>query len=138
MEHCPLCTPQSECVLLQTENFRIIAVENEKHQPALCRVIWQNHVAEMSDLSLSERTEFMEAVFAVELAMRQVLKPSKMNLASLGNMVPHLHWHIIARFENDECFPAPVWAAPIRTADYQLPENWMTQVQTILENHYAR
>ena len=51
-------------------------------------------------------------VYQVEAAMRQVFRPAKINLASLGNVVPHLHWHVIARFENDANFPAPIWAAP--------------------------
>ena len=53
----------------------------------------------------------MEVVATVERALRQHLQPTKINLAALGNMVPHLHWHVIARFEWDSHFPAPVWAA---------------------------
>ena len=49
--------------------------------------------------------------------MRSVLRPTKVNLAALGNMVPHLHWHVIARFDWDARWPAPVWAAPQRAAD---------------------
>jgi diadenosine tetraphosphate (Ap4A) HIT family hydrolase len=53
-------------------------------------------------------------VGAVERVLREALAPTKINLASLGNVVPHLHWHVIARFEWDSRFPAPVWAAPVR------------------------
>ena len=61
----------------------------------------------------------MEMVYQVEAAMRQVFRPAKINLASLGNVVPHLHWHVIARFENDADFcPAPIWAAPVREQRY--------------------
>ena len=45
------------------------------------------------------------------------LRPAKLNLAALGNMVPHLHWHLIARFDWDSRFPAPVWAPAQREAD---------------------
>jgi diadenosine tetraphosphate (Ap4A) HIT family hydrolase len=56
----------------------------------------------------------MDVVAQVEQALRQYLQPTKVNIAALGNMVPHLHWHVIARFGWDSHFPAPVWASPIR------------------------
>ena len=71
-------------------------------------------MAEWSDLSLAEQAALMGAVGAVERVLRDALAPTKINLASLGNVVPHLHWHVIARFDWDSHFPAPVWAAPAR------------------------
>jgi diadenosine tetraphosphate (Ap4A) HIT family hydrolase len=50
----------------------------------------------------------------VEQALREQLQPTKVNVASLGNMVPHVHWHVIARFDWDSHFPSPVWAAAQR------------------------
>ena len=50
----------------------------------------------------------------VEQALISELQPAKINLAALGNVVPHLHWHVIARFEADSRFPHPIWAAPQR------------------------
>ena len=58
----------------------------------------------------------MDAVVLVEQCLRAHLQPAKVNLAALGNAVPHLHWHIIARFDWDSHFPAPVWAAAQRQA----------------------
>ena len=46
----------------------------------------------------------------LDQALRQHLSPTKVNIAALGNMVPHLHWHLVARFEGDSQFPAPIWA----------------------------
>ena len=129
---CPICTSDNEDILLQTPNLRVIAVHNEASAPAFCRVIWNNHIAEMTDLSAAERAEIMEMVYKVETAMRQVFRPAKINLASLGNVVPHLHWHVIARFENDANFPAPIWAAPVRGHGMTLPDNWTEQVKALL------
>ena len=129
---CPICAAQNEEILLQTPNLRVIAVHNEANAPAFCRVIWQHHVAEMTDLQPAERAELMDVVYKVEAAMRQVLQPEKINLASLGNVVPHLHGHVIARFKDDACFPAPIWAAATRQAVFRLPENWSNQVKHIL------
>jgi diadenosine tetraphosphate (Ap4A) HIT family hydrolase len=82
--------------------------------PGYCRVIWQAHVPEMSDLATSERRHLMNVVFACELALRETLRPDKINLASLGNVVPHLHWHVIPRWRGDSRFPEPVWGPPQR------------------------
>ena len=56
----------------------------------------------------------MDAVFATEAALRDLIRPDKINLASLGNTTPHLHWHVIPRFRDDRHFPRPVWAEPSR------------------------
>lgn len=131
--NCPICRAENEDVLLQTDDLRVIVVHNETAVPAFCRVIWREHVAEMTDLPPDARNRLMDMVYRVEAAMRQVLNPAKINLASLGNMVPHLHWHVIARFEDDAHFPAPVWAAAKREDTLRLPENWAEQVKALLE-----
>ncbi len=70
----------------------------------------------MTDLDGAERDGLMAVVYAVEAAIRETLRPDKMNLASLGNMTPHVHWHIVPRFGGDRHFPGPVWAVPRREA----------------------
>lgn len=77
--------------------------------PAFYRVIWTAHVGEWTDLDEAQRRECLDVVAAVEGALRRTLAPTKINLASLGNVVPHLHWHVIARFAWDSHFPQPVW-----------------------------
>jgi diadenosine tetraphosphate (Ap4A) HIT family hydrolase len=81
-----------------------------------CRVIWNAHVREVTDLGAAEREHLMRAVFALETALRSLLRPDKMNLASLGNMTPHVHWHVIPRFADDSHFPQPVWGVRQRAA----------------------
>jgi diadenosine tetraphosphate (Ap4A) HIT family hydrolase len=105
---CPLCATLGGAVVFQGEKFRVIRAE-ETGFPAFYRVVWRAHVREFSDLSVDERTLCMAAVSAVELALREHLQPTKINLAALGNAVPHLHWHVIARFDWDTHFPLPVW-----------------------------
>jgi diadenosine tetraphosphate (Ap4A) HIT family hydrolase len=68
----------------------------------------------MTDLAEAERERLMRVVFAVERTVRDAMAPHKMNVASLGNMVPHVHWHVIPRFSDDRHFPGPVWAPPRR------------------------
>ncbi|MGF6147177.1 HIT domain [Kingella potus] len=132
MENCPICAAAGEEVLWSNAKMRVIAVHDEANAPAFCRVVWQEHIAEMTDLAPAERGELMDTVWRLESAMRQVLRPAKINLASLGNVVPHLHWHVIARFADDACFPAPIWAAARRDAEPALPEGWTRQVAALL------
>ncbi len=113
---CPLCSTTGGKLVFQGEKFRVIRAE-EAGFPAFYRLIWSEHVAEFSDLSLADRNGCMAAVAAVEQALRAQLQPTKINLAALGNVVPHLHWHVIARFDWDSHFPAPVWCSPQRSPD---------------------
>lgn len=102
--------------MFQGEKFRVIRAE-ETGFPAFYRVIWTEHAAEFSDLGLADRGLCMAAVNAVEQALRAHLQPTKINLAALGNVVPHLHWHVIARFDWDSHFPSPVWCQAQRPGD---------------------
>lgn len=106
---CPLCRTDDENRLWQDAHCRIIRVDDPDYA-GFCRVIWQAHVAEMSDLAPDARQHLMDTVVGLEAAMRECFAPTKINLASLGNMVPHLHWHVIARFADDAHFPDPIWA----------------------------
>ncbi len=110
---CPLCETDGGTPVWRGERLRVIRAD-EAGFPAFYRVVWNAHVAEFSDLSVQDRAHCMAAVCAVEQALRTHLQPAKINLAALGNMVPHLHWHVIARFGWDSHFPAPVWAAAQR------------------------
>jgi len=117
---CELCNTPGGDVLVQGVQFRVVLVDDAAY-PGFCRVIWRDHVPEMTDLSELDRRFLMEVVWQLETAVRTVMQPLKINLASFGNMVPHLHWHIIPRYADDAHFPAPVWAQPVRvTPDAQL------------------
>ena len=105
---CDLCADAGGQLLWRDTACRVVLVD-ERGYPGFCRVIWNAHVAEMTDLAESEREHLMRVVFAVESGLRELLNPRKINLASLGNMTPHLHWHVIPRFANDPHFPQPVW-----------------------------
>jgi diadenosine tetraphosphate (Ap4A) HIT family hydrolase len=113
---CELCNSVGGALLHQTTLWRVVLVDDPQY-PGFCRVIWNTHVKEMSDLSLPQRQSFMQAVFSVEEAVRQVMQAEKINLASLGNVTPHLHWHIIPRFSDDAHFPQPVWGTQQRVPD---------------------
>jgi diadenosine tetraphosphate (Ap4A) HIT family hydrolase len=105
---CPLCIEDGGICLVRTKQYRIVA-PREPEFLGLIRVIWNEHVVEMTDLEILPRNDFMRAVYFVEESVRQMMNPDKINLASLGNVVPHLHWHIIPRWLDDSYFPLPIW-----------------------------
>lgn len=134
---CELCNPDPEHVLWRDGFCRIVAID-EPGYVGFCRVILEKHMSEMSDLSAPERTRLMDAVFATEAALREVLSPDKINLASLGNVVPHLHWHVIPRFRDDPHFPRPIWAEPCRTVVHTRGTFYVERLARSLQRHIDR
>jgi diadenosine tetraphosphate (Ap4A) HIT family hydrolase len=116
MHACPLCETDGGRLVLRMPDWRAVGVEGAEGErfPGFYRLIWNSHVAEFSDLSAEQRLACMEAVTAIEQLLREQLRPVKINLASLGNAVPHLHWHVIPRWSDDSHFPNPVWAQAVR------------------------
>ena len=112
---CELCGSPGGPVLWQNGVCRVVRVD-EPDYPGFCRVILGRHATEMADLTRAERDALMAVVFTVESVVRDTMQPDKMNLASLGNMTPHVHWHVVPRFRDDRHFPTPIWAAPQREA----------------------
>jgi diadenosine tetraphosphate (Ap4A) HIT family hydrolase len=116
MKDCQLCHSAGGELIWEDERCRVVRVGGPegKSFPGYCRVIWRTHVAEMTDLAVAGRHHLMNVVFAVESALQQLTAPDKINLAALGNMVPHLHWHVIPRWRDDSHFPAAPWATATR------------------------
>ena len=106
---CELCDSAGSDALWQDELCRVVLVEDRDYA-GFCRVILNRHVSEMTDLDAVTRQRLMRVVFAAEQALRELMQPAKINLASLGNRVAHLHWHVIARFADDRHFPDSVWS----------------------------
>ncbi len=132
---CEFCNGNGGRVLWQGQHCRVVYVD-EPGYPGFCRVIWAEHVKEMTDLTEAERAHFLQAVFAVETALRRLMTPDKINLACLGNVTPHLHWHVIPRYADDPHFPLPIWAAaqrqPVRSADPALPDAIARELAALL------
>ena len=112
---CELCELSAPSVV-DNDRFAVILVDDANY-PGFARVIWKDHVREVSDLADADRLLLNDAVYRLELAVREVMQPLKVNVASLGNVVPHLHWHVIPRYADDAHFPAPVWTQAQRTTD---------------------
>jgi diadenosine tetraphosphate (Ap4A) HIT family hydrolase len=120
--NCLLCLPSRYPLIWSNSDFRVVLI-NDHSYPGYCRVESIAHVKEMTDLSDARRHEFMRIVFMVEEALRSHLVPEKINLATLGNITPHLHWHIIPRYKLDNHFPESIWSNPKRSEKKELLES---------------
>lgn len=123
-ENCPLCqiAPTS---LLWSDAYCLVIPAQMPGIGDFCRVVWRAHVREITDLANTDRHRLLDVVAGVEEVLRGLLRPIKMNLASLGNQVPHLHWHVIPRFQDDPFFPDSIWAPARRPPSVRqaLPED---------------
>lgn len=111
--NCALCQPDdTHNVLWRNDKLRVIDAEDPDY-PGFTRVAWNDHVCEMTDLEPPDRRHIMDVVWLVEGVMRVELMPGKVNVAQLGNYVPHIHWHVIPRWPLDSRYPDAIWA-PMR------------------------
>ena len=84
----------------------------------------------MSDLTDDERQLLEKVLLTVEKVVREQMQPDKINWAQFGNMVPHLHWHIIARYRDDSHFPESIWGLKQR----EVAEEKVQQLKTKANN----
>ena len=102
----------------QNENFKIIQHKNEL---PWVKLFTKHPYKELSQIPKSLQLEMFELIEKIELTLIKVYNPDKVNIASFGNMLPHMHWHIIARFKDDPYFPNTTWQEPIRDFNLNLP-----------------
>lgn len=133
MMHCELCSEAGGELIWQDSFCRVVRVD-DVYYPGFCRIILNRHVKEMTDLEMHERERLMSVVFGVEQAVRDIMQPEKINLACLGNMTPHIHWHIIPRFKQDKTFPNPIWGQSKReTAAFSLDINTARRLKAAIQ-----
>lgn len=137
MTACPLCdTPGGE--VLWQDDFCRVVLANEPDYPGFLRVILNAHAKEMTDLARGDQQALLQVVLTAESALREVIAPDKVNLASLGNVVPHLHWHVVPRFADDPHFPNPVWGAKQRSTPHAVPVDLEAQLAAALTRRLGR
>jgi len=130
--NCPLCAPLNEDIIYQDNFLRVILVDEI---PGYIRVITQKHIKEFSQLNDEEAIKLTLTVKKIEKTLLKELNPDKINIASLGNMVPHLHIHIIPRYKNDPWWPEATFCNKKRDFNYPLfnKENFKQKIKKALE-----
>jgi len=100
-----------------------IKIEMEESEIPWLKIFTQTAYKEMSDVPTSIRVEIYELLHKIEKEMIIYYNPTKINIASFGNYMPHVHWHIMARFEKDSYYPEPMWGTKQRESNLNLPSS---------------
>ena len=115
---CAICNSNEGEIIWTDNTLRVVLIDHPEYK-GYCRVELINHQKEMTDLDESLQFNIMRCVFKVEEILRKIFNPDKINLASLGNKTPHIHWHIIPRFKEDPHFPNSHWGEKLREGLHQ-------------------
>ena len=99
----------------------LIRIEIEESEIPWLKIFTQSEYREFSECSMDEKNAIFEALDIIEKEMLSYYKPTKINIASFGNYVPLVHWHIMARFNEDSYFPEPMWGTKQRDFSLELP-----------------
>jgi len=109
-----------------------VYLKNDAVYRGYCILIFHRHAVELADLTLEERRLWIEDIARIGEAITICCQPAKLNLSMLGNMVPHLHCHIMPRYPDDPAWGTPPTFDP--DSHPQLPPTKYTQLHTQLYN----
>lgn len=98
----------------------LIYIETHESEIPWLKIFTHEHRKEFSQCSRQERMMVFDALDLIEKEMLAYFKPEKINIASFGNILPRVHWHIMARFQNDSYFPEPMWGVKQREGDVKI------------------
>lgn len=114
MTICPMCRKWDDEPDLRIAELQhcYIMLNRDQFFRGYCFVFTKMHVCELFHLDVLTRSGIIEEVNAVAAALFSIFTPAKINYELLGNMVPHMHWHIIPRFTGDPLWPRPIWSEP--------------------------
>jgi diadenosine tetraphosphate (Ap4A) HIT family hydrolase len=100
-------------------DLRIIAFEHsylilnrDQFFPGYCLLFAKQHATELFHLDTVVRQGMMEEVTRTAAALAKLFQADKINYELLGNMVPHIHWHLVPRMNSDPLWPRPIWSEP--------------------------
>lgn len=99
-----------------------VYIEPEESEIPWLKIFTQKAYKEFSEAPVEVKKEIWRLLDIIEKEMLSFYQPDKINIASFGNYVPHLHFHIMARFQNDSFFPEPMWGKKQREGSYELKE----------------
>jgi len=108
---------------------------NDSHYPWIVLVPRRADATEIYKLSSEDQTQLLKESTQTCKVMEVLFEPDKMNVAAIGNIVPQLHLHHVARFTSDIAWPAPVWGfAPAAAYDNTTLENTVTSIREALNS----
>jgi len=118
-------------------DLRIVELEHsfavlnrDQFFPGYTLLFTKKHATELFHLDHTVRVALMEEVSTVAKALHTLFQPDKINYELLGNMVPHIHWHLVPRFATDPLWPRPIWAESHDEVTLS-PEEYCRRIQLI-------
>lgn len=116
-EDCPYCreheaSPTADPRLVAELASGRVLLQDDAQFRGYCILVFRRHAAELFELSAEERGQLMEDVSRVARAVKETFGPLKLNYAILGNLVPHVHVHVIPRYPDDGWWGQSPWARP--------------------------
>ena len=124
-------------MIIYKDNEIYIETEEDSQVPWL-KIFTQEPFRELGDMPKDLRRRLWEVYDMVEFYMNFYYKPTKINMASFGNVLPRVHIHIMARFKEDNYFPNPVWGEKLRDTELKLPsaEKFHKELHKALSNQF--
>lgn len=119
MTTCQMCNKwhdDADLRIIELEHC-YVTLNRDQFFPGYCFVFAKNHVTELFHLDKPVRSGIIEEVNRVAEGLYRLFKPTKINYELLGNMVPHMHWHIVPRHTTDPLWPRPIWSEPHETVE---------------------
>ena len=132
MTECPMCSrwdDDSDLRIIELPHSYVI-LNRDQYFPGYTLLFTKNHITELFHLNQDVRSALMEEVSLVAQALYRTYTPAKINYELLGNMVPHIHWHIVPRFASEVFWPRPIWAEPHEEL-YLSPAEYLQQIESI-------
>jgi len=114
MINCPMCSKWDAEAKMRVAELRYcyVMLNRDQYFKGYCFVFTKTHVTELFHLDVESRSGIIEEMNSVAAALFRLFTPTKINYELLGNMVPHLHWHLVPRFTTDPLWPRPIWSEP--------------------------
>lgn len=132
MNDCPMCRrwdADTDMRITELPNSYLI-LNRDQYFPGYVLLFTKKHVTELFHLDREVRSALMEEVSSVAVALYDLYTPEKINYELLGNMVPHIHWHIVPRFSTESLWPRPIWSEP-HEERFLSPAEYKRQIDAI-------
>lgn len=129
---CPMCLRWEVDADLRIAEFEhsYLTLNRDQFFPGYCLLHTRDHQTELFHLDRRVRQGVMEEVSQVAAALAACFQPDKLNYELLGNMVPHIHWHLVPRFRAESLWPRPIWAEPHQEL-LLAPEEYRNRINAI-------
>lgn len=132
MTDCPMCRrwdTDPDLRIAELPNSYVI-LNRDQFFPGYTLLFTRTHATELFQLDREARAALMEEVSSVAEALYGIYRPAKINYELLGNMVPHIHWHIVPRFSSEPLWPRPIWSEPHEELILP-PDEYRQRIETI-------